>query len=67
MCRICRVLTVMIFALPWGSDVRADGLQVGQPFPAVLCQRVAVDRPSQLRTVPQILKRKAIVFVFASW
>ena len=65
--RIRHVLTVMLFALPWGSVVRADALQIGQPFPAVLCQRVAVDRPTQLKTVPEILKRRAIVFVFASW
>ncbi len=46
---------------------RADELQVDVSFPAVPFRYVAEDQPVRLATLPDVISRKTIVFIFASW
>jgi hypothetical protein len=61
------LLRLMLALLVMPAIAAADSLQVGTVFPATKFQLVDDDGFTSLASISDVQRRKAIVFIFASW
>jgi hypothetical protein len=62
-----RTLVVMFGLLALAGTARSDSLSVETPFPPVRFHYVVNGQPSRPARLTEVIKRKSILFVFASW